>query len=136
MENGTIPLHQINNRPEAVISRQALSPDKRQFLSAWRNGEEGETRLFDHFYGPACICHMDIVDSVMEFNQELNWLDRGRYDIRDHIILRSFDIELQHVNVLKLQIRQNGPVPHYFATDCDSRGLPGGKITAGFPLGQ
>src|SRR5271157_1836779 len=83
-----------------------VSPDKRQFLSAWRNGEERETRLFDHSRGPACICHMDIVDSVMEFDQELNWLDRGRYDIGNHIILRSFDIELQHVNVLKLQIRQ------------------------------
>ena len=60
---------------------------------------------------------MDVMKSVVKLDQKLNRQNRGGDYIRDHIVLRSFDIEFQDVNVLQLERVQNGTVSHHIAYD-------------------
>jgi hypothetical protein len=83
-------------------------------LSTWGNGKTG---FPDHVHRLAGLCHMDVMKSVVKLDQKLNRQNRGGDYIRDHIVLRSFDIEFQDVNVLQLERVQNGTVSHHIAYD-------------------
>jgi hypothetical protein len=57
------------------------------------------------------------MNPVMEFDQQLNRPDRRVHNVRNDIVLGPFDIELQDIDVLQPQQRQNGIVAHYVAYD-------------------
>ncbi|HZM89088.1 MAG TPA: hypothetical protein VFF31_21365 [Blastocatellia bacterium] len=99
-------------------------------MSTWGNGKERETGFPDHVHRLAGLCHMDVMKSVVKLDQKLIRQNRGRDDIRDDIVLRSFNIEFQDINVLQLEQVQNGTVSHHIAYDRMTGGCLGGEIAA------
>src|SRR5437879_1133342 len=116
--------------PIMSLTIQTSQPNEGQFLPTRRNGEEGKSRSLDHAHGLAGLAYMDVITPVMELDQELNRQDRGCKDIPDDVVLRSFDIKLQDIDMLQLKQRQNRIVSHHVAYDVAANGSLGGEIAA------